>query len=123
MSTPASGRLALRAAAPIALMALIFYLSSREAVGPDLPGWTSVVAHFTEYALLAALWSWALAPALGRRALPLAAAIALLYAISDEYHQSVVEGRDSDVVDVLVDGLGISTALVLISRSPAVRTR
>ena len=123
MSSAAFGRLALRALAPIALMALIFYLSSREAVDPDLPGWASVVAHFTEYALLAALWSWALAPSLGRRALPVAAAITVLYAISDEYHQSFVEGRDSDVLDVLVDSLGIATAVALMARSPAARTR
>lgn len=118
MTTAAPGRLALRAIPPIALMALIFYLSSREAVDPDLPGWVSIVAHFSEFALLAALWSWALAPALGRRALALAAVIAVLYAISDEYHQNFVEGRDSDPLDVLVDTLGIAAALIAIGRRP-----
>ena len=101
---------ALRAAAPLALMALIFYASAQESVGPDVGEWARVVAHFSQYALLAALWIWALAPALGRKALVAAAAISLLYAISDEYHQSFVEGRDSDPLDVLTDFAGIAAA-------------
>ena len=70
-------------------------------VGPELPAFTRVIAHFTEYALLATLWVWALVPQLGRRGLIAAAAIAFVYAISDEFHQSFVEGRDSDPVDFL----------------------
>ena len=105
-----------RALAPLALMGLIFYLSAQEAVGPELPAWVSVVAHFTEYAALAALWSWALTPELGGRALLAAAVISLAYALSDEYHQRSVEGRDSDALDVLVDAAGIATALTLVNR-------
>jgi VanZ family protein len=105
-------------------MGLIFYLSGQESVGPDLPAYTRVIAHFTEYALLTALWGWALLPVLGGRALVVAAAIAFLYAISDEFHQSFVEGRDSDPVDVLVDTLGIATATCLMSaRRAALRRR
>jgi VanZ family protein len=74
-----------------------------------------VLAHFVQFALLAAAWSWTLAPSLGRRALVAAAAISLAYAISDEYHQSFVEGRDSDPLDVLVDGAGIAFALSLVA--------
>jgi VanZ family protein len=106
----------LRALAPLALMGLIFYFSAQEAVGPELPSWTRVVAHFTEYAVLASLWAWALAPTFGRRALLVAAAISLLYAISDEYHQRSVEGRDSDVLDVVADAAGIAFALVVFNR-------
>jgi VanZ family protein len=106
---------ALRATAPLALMALIFYLSAQEAVGPELPAWVRVVAHFGEYALLAALWVWALAPLLGRRAYLVAAAIAFVYALSDEFHQSFVEGRDADPLDVLADAAGIAVAVSLLS--------
>ena len=105
--------LAARATAPVALMAVIFFLSAQESVGPDIGNWARVIAHFTQYAALAALWAWALAPALGRQALLAAAAISLLYAISDEYHQSFVPGRDADPLDVLVDACGIAVALVL----------
>lgn len=112
-----------RAIAPLALMALIFYFSAQQQVGPELPAFTRVIAHFTEYAVLAALWAWALSPALGRRALYVAAAITLLYAISDELHQSYVPGRDSDPLDVLVDGLGIAAALSLFSATRAAPRR
>jgi VanZ family protein len=112
-----------RAVAPLALMALIFYLSAQEAVGPELPAWTRVVAHFGTYAVLAALWVWALAPALGRRALAVAAAIAFVYALSDEYHQSFVPGRDSDPLDVLVDAAGIVVAVSLLSARRAASRR
>ena len=94
-------------------MALIFYLSAQPSVGPELPAFTRVIAHFSEYALLAALWAWALAPRLGRRAIPVAAAICVLYAITDELHQRSVPGRDSDPFDVLVDCLGIAGSLSL----------
>jgi VanZ family protein len=106
-----------RAIAPLALMGLIFYLSSRSTVGPDLPEFTRWIAHFSEYALLAALWNWALAPVLGRRAIVAAAAIAALYALSDEFHQSFVPGRDSDPKDFLIDCAGIATGLWLSVRS------
>lgn len=108
--------IAARSLAPLALMGLIFYLSAQESVGPELPAWTRVVAHFTEYAVLASLWAWALLPDLGRRALPIAGAISLAYAISDEFHQSFVPGRDSDPLDVLTDAAGITVALLVISK-------
>ena len=54
------GSTALRAIAPLTLMVVIFLLSAQEGVGPDLPGVTRVLAHFSEYVALAALWIWAL---------------------------------------------------------------
>ncbi len=102
-----------RALAPLALMALIFYLSAQPSVGPELPAWTRVVAHFSEYFVLTSLWLWALAPALGKRTMPAAAAISFLYALSDEYHQGFVEGRDSDPLDVITDAAGIVAACLL----------
>ena len=113
---------AVRAIAPLALMAVIFVLSAQEGGGRNLGLW-SLVAHFAEYALLAALWAWALAPGLGRRALALAAAISLLYAIGDEYHQSFVPGREADPLDVVVDACGIAFAIALaLSRVRSRRT-
>lgn len=106
-----------RVLAPLAVMGLIFYLSAQPSVGPELPAWTRIVAHFTEYFVLATLWLWALSPALGARAIPAAGAISLLYAISDEYHQGFIEGRDSDPMDVLADAAGIAAALVLARRT------
>jgi VanZ family protein len=94
-------------------MVLIFYFSSKSDPSPGIGNLGHVVAHFTEYFILAGLWSWALVPLLGLRGLAVAGAISVLYAISDEWHQSFVPNRDSDPVDVLVDSAGVATALAL----------
>ena len=107
---PATRNASVRALAPLALMGLIFW-SSAQSGGGDIPEWAHVLAHFLEYAALAALWIWALGPVIGTRAWPVAAAIALAFAISDEIHQSFVPGRVSDPVDVIVDSAGIWAAL------------
>ena len=106
----------LRAPAPLALMAVIFYLSAQSDPGADIGTLGRIAAHAGEYFLLTLLWAWALAPALGRRAVITAAAIALAYAISDEIHQSFVEGRDADPLDIVIDAAGIALALALLSR-------
>jgi VanZ family protein len=107
--------MALRLVAPLALMGLIFYLSAQSDPGADVGTVGRILAHAGEYALLGALWTWALAPALGiRRALAAAVAISFLYAISDEIHQSSVPGRDADPLDVVADTAGIAIAALLI---------
>ncbi len=109
-----------RAPAPLALMAVIFYLSAQPDPGADIGGVGRILAHAGEYLLLTVLWAWALAPALGRRAIAVAAGISFAYAVSDEIHQSFVEGRDSDPLDVVVDAVGIALGCALVSR---LRTR
>ncbi len=106
----------MRALAPLALMGLIFYLSAQPA-GQDLPAWEVALrklGHLGGYALLAALWAWALTGVI-RRPLLWAAAIAFLYACSDEWHQSFVETRHATPVDVLVDSVGIAVAAIAIA--------
>ena len=108
---------------PLIWMGLIFLLSAQS----DLPGrpshWllevASNVGHFVGYALLAFWWWRALrhaqtgSPGQGVRpwVFILAFVIAVLYGVSDEYHQSFVPGRDSSPLDLLVDALGAATAL------------
>jgi VanZ family protein len=103
-------------------MFLIFWSSSQSG-GGDIPEWAHVVAHFAEYALLAALWCRALFPLIGRRAYAAAAAISFLYAISDEIHQASVPGRFSDPWDVVVDSLGITVALAALYARGRASTR
>ena len=96
---------------PVALMALIFFLSAQPDLSSGLGDWDLVLrklAHMAEYALLYLLWL---------RALPGAppwvpAAIALGYAITDEIHQSFVEGRHGAPIDVLVDAVGLTGGIV-----------
>ena len=114
-----SGQTWPRALAPLALMGVIFYLSAQPSVGPELPAWTRIVGHFTEYLVLTSLWIWAL----GLKAIPAAAAISLLYAVSDEFHQSFVEGRDADPLDVLADAAGIAAACLLAQARGSASTR
>jgi len=117
-----------RAIAPLALMGLIFYLSAQPA-GPELPVWEIALrklGHLGGYALLTALWAWALVGTV-RRPLVWAVAIAFLYASSDEWHQSFVETRHGTPVDVLIDSIGIGVAALAIAvgvraRSPKTRS-
>jgi VanZ family protein len=114
----------MRALAPLALMGLIFFLSAQ----PDLDSGLGTLdfvlrklAHATEYALLTILWAWALRPAVTWN-VPAAAAIAFLYAVSDEFHQTFVEGRTGSPIDVLVDAAGVVIAIALLRYHRALRT-
>ncbi|MFK7969292.1 MAG: VanZ family protein [Bacteroidia bacterium] len=69
-------------------------------------------AHMTEYGLLAFLllrWLRFVFPI--RKALLFAFAIAVIYASSDEYHQTFVEGRGGTPWDVLIDSGGMLIGL------------
>jgi hypothetical protein len=69
--------------------------------------------HVTEYALLCTLLYFVFSARLLKnqsRALTAAAAIAALYAISDEWHQTFVPGRGGTWVDVIIDCAGIGLA-------------
>ncbi len=110
--------------APLAVMALIFWLSAQPNLNSGLGVWDEILrkaAHVLIYAVLTVAWTWALAPSLSRP-LHFAVALALLYAIADEYHQSFVPGRDADPLDVLVDSCGIAVALAISRRARGRRT-
>jgi VanZ family protein len=96
---------------PVVLWAaLIFALSSVPSLSSGLGGWDYVLrkcAHMTEYAVLAFL----LARAIGREAPAFVAGV--LYAVSDELHQSFVRGRHASPVDVAIDAVGLLIGLAL----------
>ncbi|MDR2108283.1 MAG: VanZ family protein [Coriobacteriales bacterium] len=89
--------------------ALIFGLSSIQGSGyPEHPGFLNYIAHFGEYLVLAVLVTLALhgpKQPLWRSAL-IAVLAASVYAVSDEFHQYFVPGRECDPVDWAVDTLG-----------------
>ncbi|MDP9346913.1 MAG: VanZ family protein [Actinomycetota bacterium] len=106
-------------APPVALMALIYFLSAQPDLSSGLGTWDLYLrkaAHMTEFGLLFLLWR----RALGERALP-PALIAIAYAATDELHQAFVHGRHGTPVDVLIDATGVALALVLFSRLIASR--
>lgn len=91
--------------------ALIFYLSSQsDVVLPSFASQSDKLLHLAEYAVLGAL-----AYRFFQRLLPekskvfvvmVAFLFALVYGLSDEFHQSFVQGRDSSWLDVLADAAG-----------------
>ena len=74
--------------------------------------------HIVEYFILAFLTFRALNGGLRRKiavkSSTLVVCFSLLYAISDEFHQSFVPGRDADPWDVLADFIGIAIGLMSI---------
>lgn len=101
-------------------MALIFFLSHQPDLSSGLGVWDLIgrkIAHMAEYALLCALWWRALSRLTTRhRAVAAAAAISIAYAVSDELHQSYVEGRHGSPIDVAIDTVGVGAAAALIRR-------
>ena len=96
-------------------MGLIYFLSAQPDLSTGLGFWDLVLrklAHMSVYLLLTLLWWRALAPMTGHP-LALAALVAVLYAITDEYHQSFIEGRHGSPVDVAIDSVGIAAAILL----------
>jgi VanZ family protein len=101
-----------RYAPPLLLMAAIFALSAQPDLNTGLGTWDTILrklAHMAEFGLLWLLW-WR---ALGYRSPWPAAAIAIGYAITDELHQTTVEGRVGSPVDVLIDTAGVALAIAL----------
>jgi VanZ family protein len=91
-------------------MALIFAVSHTP--NESIPGfgtWDLLIkkgSHLIAYAILAMLihlalphkgWAWLLAT---------------LYAVSDEYHQTFVPGRNGLMVDVVIDSMGALAAMI-----------
>jgi VanZ family protein len=95
---------------PLLLMGVIFFFSAQ----PDLGSGLGVIdlvmrklVHLFEYALLCFLWWRALSAQVRPDRAALAAfLVSALYAVTDEYHQSFVEGRSGNALDVAIDSAG-----------------
>lgn len=140
--TPSAGERGLRAAgevllaqprllawlAPVAWAFVIFRLSSSDGALEDLPvlpfqGFIWNFAHTVVFGLLALL----LVPVAPRRSIagrPWTALtgvgalwtvlLVTLYGFTDELHQSTVPGRDASLLDVLSDGVGAASVMVVV---------
>jgi VanZ family protein len=93
-------------------MGLIYAVSAQPTL-PSAPSalWDVILkkgAHMVEYAILVALlWQ-----ALGCRRAGTAWIVAVVYAASDEFHQTFVPGRNGTPVDVMVDAVGATAAAI-----------
>jgi VanZ family protein len=104
----------------IAWCSLIFYLSSIPGLQTPFGIWDLILrkcAHVTEYAVLFLLarraagnsfTSWP-----DRRVCAAAFFFAVLYAASDEYHQSFVPTRGPSVYDVMIDTAGVAIGYIV----------
>jgi VanZ family protein len=96
---------------PVAVWAsVIFVLSSIPDLGTGLGGWDLVlrkIGHAGEFAVLGVLLVRALS-----RAWP-AFVVGVLYAVSDEVHQSFITGRTGSPLDVALDAVGVGLGVVL----------
>jgi VanZ family protein len=107
---------------PLVLMGVIFALSAQPSLDSGL-GVIDLIGrkliHFAEYALLCFLWWRPLATVTDpRRAAVWAFAIASGYALTDEFHQTFVDGRHGNLIDWMIDSAGAAlVALKLRARA------
>ncbi|OGO20009.1 MAG: hypothetical protein A2Z14_16520 [Chloroflexi bacterium RBG_16_48_8] len=102
----------------ISIMGLIFFFSSLPSESIPYYGEFDYVikkgSHALGYGLLGLSYYYALPRSLSWKYRWLLALImALLFSLSDEYHQSFVQGRSSSLGDVAIDGFGAMVALFL----------
>lgn len=90
---------------PVMWAGMIFFLSSRPALpstgNPFFDVILPYLAHLIEFGVLfTLLWR-------ANKKLSVSFLLAILYAFTDEWHQSFVPTRTPSLVDVSVDGLGM----------------
>jgi len=111
----------------LAWMTVLFYLSSRPST-PSLLAFPHAdkLAHAIAFGILGGLLAFARLPvalgSVGR--VGLVTLLVAAYGLSDEFHQSFVEGRDSSAWDLLADtfgGLGAALAVMWWQRRRATR--
>ncbi len=108
----------LRWAAVATWMALIFFLSAQPHLpnlAPGLPGVEEIGGHLSAYGILAVLVWWALRGLASQAPATWALLVTVLYGVTDEFHQSFVPGRTMTVEDLVVDLIGASLGLLLVS--------
>lgn len=104
---------------PLAVMILIFTLSHIPDNNlPSLAWDFDKICHAIAYGTLAATCIYASYPWLKKKPGLLVPGVmviifSLLYGISDEYHQSFINGRTSSFQDILADFVGASLAVVV----------
>ena len=103
----------------VAYAALIFALS-HQSNPPGAQWWAAddYVVHFFEYGVFALTLLWGATSgfrlSLTIKSAALVFAVAVLYALSDEWHQSLVPNRDASLLDVASDALGATTSVMIV---------
>ena len=101
----------------ISYMAAIFLLSAQRTERVKLfpyPNFLHVVEYFVLALLMFRVVNGGFRRKIGIKSSTLVACFSILYAVSDEFHQSFVPGRYADPWDVLSDFVGIVVGLLAI---------
>lgn len=108
---------------PLVLMGVIFFLSHQPSLDSGLGAIDLVgrkLVHFAEYALLCFLWWRALVTVTTpERAALWAFLISSGYAVTDEYHQTFVDGRHGSPIDWAIDSAGAAAAAIRLRKASA----
>ena len=82
-------------------------------------------AHFCEYALLASTIAFHLLVWKRKRkwVLIISILISALYAATDEFHQTLIQGRGGRLADVLLDTAGAATGMLFLSLALTISAR
>ncbi len=108
----------------VLIMAAIFALSSIPSKEmPSFGVWDFILkksGHMLGYALLGFSYLRAINTR-GKWAILAALLAVVLYAFSDEFHQSFVPGRDSSIVDVAIDAAGACLGMIALSAISGLR--
>ena len=81
----------------------------------NLNGPVRKIGHITEYFILGLLVINVVSryPLNKRKTIVISSLIAVLYACSDEFHQVFIDGRSGEILDVLIDSIGITIGIYL----------
>lgn len=91
----------------ISYMGLIFYLSSKSQLLPNLIHGTDKIIHAFVYFILALLLYFSfLKSGLKKYLLLITLIFAVIYGVSDELHQYYVPGRVASIGDIIADSFG-----------------
>lgn len=102
---------------------LIFYFSAQPGNGFHSPGTIYFLErkafHVLEFMILAGLLYWAFRGDFSKiESIKKSLIFALIFAFTDEWHQTTVPGRDGALRDVGIDFLGIALAVLIIFNYP-----
>ena len=100
---------------PFVIMGLIFFLSHQPRVMDGLPEITGLdkLLHCIAYFTLAMSWILAFSKNNVFNLNLKTAVLGMLYALSDEYHQTFIPTRSYEVLDLVADACGIFLAIIL----------
>tara|TARA_B100001121_G_scaffold151103_1_gene132172 strand:+ start:449 stop:820 length:372 start_codon:yes stop_codon:yes gene_type:complete len=109
---------------PLIVMAIIFFLSHQPRVMDGLPHITGLdkLLHCMAYFTLAISWILALSKNKISYLKSKTFVFSMLFALSDEFHQTFVPTRSFEVLDLVADLVGIFLALLLLYIIPRIRS-